>query len=478
MEKVKLGIVSFTDPRAVKGIEEINRLNLGCQAEIARLLKDAGFSCFMPLKDRCVDGRKAAEEVIKRFAAADVDALVFGCWKWTDPMLAVDVSRRVDRPVALVGADGESSTPLGCIAAVGAALWEIAPHENALNHARIIGDYDRLIRWARGVGALSKLCKQSLLLWGGSYCLKMAHLEDDPSKLKSFLIGDILIEDEYYLIDGAEKILRKPQRVKQFVKWLRKCGAEIKYDGKRSRPEVLERQIALYLAARDRLAELEGEAIGGVSIKCQPALSEKYGVTGCMLPALLPFGEDAEGRRAVTPTSCEGDIKGLITSMLLQSVAGGVPAGFGDIRHIRVGGKCLLIISNCGGASVYYAAPGRSTAETMKRVYMRPQCQGAAGCAVGYMGPSFNGATIARLVRRGGEYIMQLTIGNSVDVDQALIDRLGWGDMWPVSMFDIDMDLTAFADMMGSNHYSFVPGDYSMEIEFTCRAAGIRVERF
>ncbi len=479
MEKVKLGIVSFTDPRAVKGIDQINKLNLGYQDEVVKILRKAGFDCYIPLKGKCVDSRKAAEEAIKKFSAEGVDALVFGCWKWTDPMLAVDVSRRVDRPVALVGADDEASTPLGCIAAIGAAMWEIAPHANSLTHARIIGDYQRLIKWARGVGALSQLKRQSLLLWGGSYCLKMSHLEDDPSKLKSFLVGDILIEDQYFLVDGAEKILKKePQRAKRFVKWLQKSGTEIKYDGKRSRPEVLDRQIALYLAARDRLAELEGEAIGGISIKCQPALSEKYGVTGCVIPSMLPFNEDAEGARTVVPASCEGDIKGLITSMLLQSISGGIPAGFGDIRHIKVGDKCLLIISNCGGASVYYAAPGKGTAATMKRVYFRPQCQGAAGCAVGYMGPSFNSATVARLIRCDGEYVMQMTVGNSENVDEKLVGRLGWGDTWPVSLFDINMDLAAFADMMGSNHYSFIPGDHSQEVEFACRAAGIRVERF
>ncbi|MFA6450489.1 MAG: fucose isomerase, partial [bacterium] len=409
----------------------------------------------------------------------DVDALAFGCWKWTDPMLAVDVSRRVDRPLALVGADDEASTPLGCIAAVGAALWEIAPHANALCHTRIIGDHARLIRWANGVCSLSRLKRQSLLLWGGSYCLKMSHLEDDPSTLKSFLIGDILIEDQYFLIDGAESILKKnPGRIRKFIKWLGKSGTEISYDGKRSRPEVVEKQVALYLAARDRLGELDGENIGGISVKCQPALSERYGVTGCLMPSLLPFGEDAEGPRTVVPATCEGDIKGLITSMMLQSMAGGTPAGFGDIRHIRMGDKFMLIISNCGGASAYYAAPGKSAADAMRRVYMRPQCQGASGCAVGYMGPSFGAATLARLIRRDGEYIMQTSVGRSVDVDQKLIDRLGWGDVWPVSLFDIGLDLESFTDMMGSNHYSFIPGDFSDELQFACRAAGIPIEKF
>jgi len=477
MEKFKIGIVSFTDPRAVKGIEGINRRNLAYQEELERFLKREGMKCIAPLKGRCVDGKPAAEEAIRRFSSEDVDALVFGCWKWTDPMLAVDISRRVDRPVALVGADDEASTPLGCIAAVGAALWEIAPHENALKHGRFLGDYERLAKWARGVGSVSHLKRQSLLLWGGSYCLKMSHLEDDPSALKSFLVGDILIEDQYFLVDGAEKMLKKnPQRVKRFMRWLEKAAMEVRYDGKMSRPEVLERQVALYLAARDRLTALEAERIGGISVKCQPALSEQYGVTGCLIPSFFPFAEDAEGGRTVVPATCEGDIKGLITSMLLQSIAGGVPAGFGDIRHISIEGKNHLIISNCGGASAYYACPGKSPQQAMRGVYLRPQCQGNAGCAVGYMGPSFGTATLARLMRREGEYIMQTVVGSSAQVDENLVARLGWGDTWPVSLFDIDLDLASFVETMGSNHYSFVPGDYSEELEYACSAAGISVE--
>ncbi|HOX27722.1 MAG TPA: fucose isomerase [bacterium] len=478
MEKTRVGLVSFTDPRAVKGIGRINKENLRYQNELSIFLKNAGFECFEPFKDKCVNSRSLSDKAAAEFLAADVAAMVFGCWKWTDPMLAVGIARKVDRPIMLAGADDEESTPLGCIAAIGAALWEIAPNSNALNHNRVIGDYERIAKWAAGVGALGKLKESSLLLWGGSYCLKMSHLEDDSSKLKSFLVGDILIEDEYFLVDGAERILNKQHaRIRKFLKWLKQNKTETTFDGGRARPEVLERQIALYLAARDRLDDLKEEHISGVSVRCQPALSERYGVTGCIIPSLMPFGEDSEGMRTVVPATCEGDIKGLITSVLLQNIKRGTPPGFGDIRHLNVDDKMMLIVSNCGGASAYYAAPGAGTAAAMSKTYFRPQCQGAAGCAVGYMGPSFGKATLARLMRKNGEYKMQYAVGTSVDVDELIIRRLGWGDTWPVSLFDIDLNLADFTSSMGSNHYSFVPGDVSAELGYACAAAGIRMEK-
>ena len=55
-------------------------------------------------------------------------------------------------------------------------------------------------------------------------------------------------------------------------------------------PCSLRRQIALYLAARQRLAELGEHDIVGVSVKCQNELSEDWGCTGCFLPAFLCLG--------------------------------------------------------------------------------------------------------------------------------------------------------------------------------------------
>ena len=476
MQKLKIGLVSFTDPRAVKDIETIDAMNRKCQNRLAAHLRKAGFEVVLPLKTRLVRSRKLAAEAAQKLLAEDVHALVLGCWKWTDPMLAVDVVRRVNRPVCLAGEAAEDSTALGCMSAVGAALWEIAPNEHAARHARIIGDSAAIADWARGAAAASWLKQQVLLLWGGSYCLKMAHLDDDASRLKALFIGDILVEDQYHLIQGAEAMLKSDKkRVQAMVQWLKKGGASIVWDKPMLTPAVLNRQIALYLAARDRLAQLEGEGVSGVSIKCQPALSEAWGVTGCMLPAFLPFERDSEGQRQAVPTTCEGDIKGLITSLLLERLAG-VPAGFGDIRNMEIQGRQCLIVSNCGAASAYYAALSGDPKKALPALRFRGQCQGASGAAIGYSTPAFGKATIARLIRKQGRYIMQYAAAESLDASPDVMARLGWGDVWPVSVFDINMDLGTFTASVGSNHYSFVPGDFIHELKSWCRCANVDME--
>lgn len=473
--KPNVGLLSFADPRAVKGIDELNRRDKALEADLARFLADARFDVIRPLSGRLVNSRKLADEASRKLLAADVDCILAGCWKWTDPMLAVDVARRVNRPIMLVGDDAPEATSLGCMAAVGAALWEIAPNAYAARHGRALGDRRKILDWVRGMSALARLRRKTILLWGGSYCLKMAHLDDDPSRLKSLLVGDILVQDQYELIARAEELLKRDTaRVSRFVAWLKSSCGEIVYDKKMGTPKALARQTALYLAARDLLQRYAAEeGVEGVSVKCQPAISEQYGVTACLLPAFLPFDRDAEGKRPVIATACEGDIKGLITSLLLQYISGGTPAGFGDIRTLDVNGRELFVISNCGAASVHYAS---SKHNGLKGVSLRGQCQGASGFAVGYLGQSFGAATIARLVRREGAYSLQWAVGDSVTATPAVRQRFVWGDSWPISMFDIRLNRNRFVDIMASNHYSFIPGNAAGALRAVCDTLAIPME--
>ncbi|HUW30559.1 MAG TPA: fucose isomerase [Planctomycetota bacterium] len=474
----KVGLVSFSDPRSVKGLDSINQANIACQNGILDVFRKAGLDVVVPLPDTCVTNRELVKQVLGQFAAEEVHAVVLGCWKWTDPMLAVETAQRANVPVCLVCTSDETMTGMGCMSAIGASLWEIDANDYCRNHARIIDDFDGAVLWVRGVSAAEDMQRRSVMLWGGSYCLKMEHLRDDPAALKGYLIGDVLLEGQYLLIRRAEQIAKQqPERIEKFITWLQDGGASIVYDRKMLTVQSLRRQVALYLAARDRLAELEGEDVIGVSVRCQPELSVEYGVTGCLLPAFLPFGADSEGPRTPIATTCEGDIKGLLTSLLLERIHGSAPAGFGDIRNLPVRGKQHLLISNCGAASVFYAANSFDPKRVLPELRFRGQCQGESGAAVGYSGKPAKVATICRIVRKAGQYSMQMATGRMVRVTDQEVKRLNWGDVWPLSLFDIELDLPGFVEKIGSNHYSFVPGDHTRAVEHTCRLLDMQIER-
>ncbi|MEW6202370.1 MAG: fucose isomerase [bacterium] len=479
----RIGIISFTDPRAAAAhVEEREKNIKNRHTELANFLAQNGISVIDPLakirsKKARIYGIATTSEVEKCariLNAGGAMGVIVGCWHWTEPQLICSLVRSLNIPVMLYTADDPQWAGAVHISATGAALWEMAPNRYALTHGRVIGQMEELLPWVKAVCALAEMRAATLLLWGGSYCLRMNHLRDDEEKLKTFIIGDIVEEGQYLLIRRAEKILGKsPERLERFRKWLRRGGAKLVFDPAMLTEESFLRQVALYLAARDRLKELQNENIAGVSIRCQPELSEEWGVTGCLLPSFLPFGHDSEGAQPVVPTVCEGDIKGLLTVTMLHKISGAPPL-FGDLKYI---GDKHIIISNCGGSSVYYAAPGESTGKTLTRLTFAGQCQGKSGAAVGYEGAAGEDdgmtATFARMIRVNGQYFMQVGAGRIVTMNKALRGKVLWGDMWPHVAVETGVSQKHFARIAGSNHYCLAPGDLVEHITHFCEQAGI-----
>ncbi|MGB9876951.1 MAG: fucose isomerase [bacterium] len=476
---MKIGIVSFTDPRPTAYAEERENYIREHHNQLKEFLIQQGFSLVDPMEEvkgkseffgiRSTEEVEKAGQILKRDSA---DCLVLGLWHWTEPQLPLNLVRSLGLPVLLFAEADPTWAGSVCLSAVGASLWEAGI---SLTHHRVLGDKEEVAKWARGVLALQRLRKSSLLLWGGSYCLRMEHLQDDIPYLKSFLVGDILSEDQYLLIRRAEDILaNNPQRVDRFINWLREKGAKIKYDGKMLTEEVLRKQIALYLASRDRLEELKEERIIGVSIKCQPELSEEYGVDACSLPAFLPFGEDSEGKRVPIATVCEGDIKGLLTCALLEGLQPSTPSLFGDLKYIS---DDYIIISNCGASSLFYASHSNSPEVTLPQLTIAPQCQGKSGGAFGYDGKE-GILTVARLTRIDREYVMQMGIGKALPMRDEIKKNILWGNTWPHIAIDLGVSRKELVQIVGANHLCAILGDFIHELKFACREAGLEVQEF
>ncbi len=473
---MKVGIVSFTDPRPTAYAEERENYIREHHNSLKHYLIDKGFEVVDPMKEikgegglfglRTTQEVESAGQILKRDSA---DCLVLGLWHWTEPQLPLSLVRSTGLPVLLFAEADPTWAGSVCVSAVGASLWEAGI---SLNHHRVLGDKEEVVRWARGVLSLQRLRKSSLLLWGGSYCLRMEHLQDDIPYLKTFLVGDILSEDQYMLIKRAEEIEdTNPGRIDNFLRWLEENGTRIEYDGKMLTPQILRKQIALYLASKDRLEELKEENIIGVSIKCQPELSEEYGVDACSLPAFLPFGEDSEGKRMPIATVCEGDIKGLLTCALLEGLQPSTPALFGDLKFIS---DEYIIISNCGASSLFYASFSNSAKDTLPYLTIAPQCQGRGGGAFGYDGKE-GILTVARLTRIDGEYVMQLGIGKALPMGEEIKKNILWGNTWPHIAIDLGINRKKLIQMVGANHLCALKGDFLAEMKFACEEAGIKV---
>ena len=409
-------------------------------------------------------GIDSLEESVKAaMVSKEASGAVLGLWHWTESNLVTAFVREFNKPILLYADDDPAWAGATCLTSVGASLWESAINGHAVRHVRVKGNTERVVKWARAAEATFKLSRNSILLFGSPYTLGMEHLMDDMPRLKRF-VGDFRMLDQYLLVGGAEEALKNGE-ADRFYAWVVE-NFNVEFDGVMLTPEVLKRQVALYIAAKKLC---KGGDIAGVSVKCQPELSEVYGVTACFIPALLPFDLDADGRKPVIPTTCEGDIKGTVSSALLFYLSGKPPL-FGDIKYVD---DDIVVVANCGAASLYYSKLSDDPMENLRAVKVQGQCQGKSGGALTYRTPKID-MTFARLIRKAGEYYLLYFYGEGVEITEELEGKFRWGKQWPHTAVKNPMDKEGFIEVMGANHLLAVPGDFREELKFVGRIWGVK----
>ena len=487
MSQPVIGLVSVTDPRPTALAREREEYYERQHNALKAQLEGAGMRVIDPGAElrqgwTQIFGMRSLSEIrhcVARLKAAGAEALLVGVWHWTEPGLTTPLVVETGVPACLFIERSTGWAGSCAQASSGASLLEQGYCDVALRHERIRGSHEEAIAWARGAAAYSRLRKQQVLLWGASYSLAMEHLRDDPARLKCLVIGDVMEEGQEYLTRRAERLLAaQDPRVEEFVSWLQGHGCQIAFDdpaGERVMltPAILRRQAALYLAARQRLGELSEYDIVGVSVKCQNELSEDWGCTGCFLPAFLPFPEDAQGPQKVISTTCEGDLKSLLTACLFHALRPSVPSLFGDFKFA---GDEYFLISNCGAASIYYAANSPDPAAVLPHVRIQGQCHCASGGAVGWDGLPGQ-YTVGRLVRIKGQYFMQLGLAEAQEVTAEVRANAIFGSMWPHHALRVPTPTDRLIKVLGGNHFAGTTGDVTVEVSFACRQAGIPVLR-
>lgn len=472
-----LAVATFTDPRKTSLSTERERALLLKHEELVNALRKEGFDVLDVNKklDKQKSfhnggnfGIESKDEVIgasKLINTNDVSGVILGLWHWTESNLVTLLAKKVNKPLLLYADDDISWAGSTCITSVGASLWESALNYHAVHHTRIKGDVEKVKAWGRAAEAVSKLSGKSLLLWGAPYTLGMEHLMDDLPRLKR-LVGDFIILGQYLIVKRAEGMLGD-EHVERFFEWLKE-KSKIKFDNSMLTQEALKRQIALYLAAKE-IYEEYGEEVAGVSIKCQPELSEVYGTTACLIPAFFPFGADAFGEKEIVPATCEGDIKGTISSVMLFYLSGKPPL-FGDIKYVD---DELILVANCGASSLYYAGLSENPEENLRATLIQGQCQGKSGGALTYRTPPSQ-FTVARLIRIDGRYYLLYFLGEGVGISDEIEEKLKWGRQWPHTALRNPLDKNTSLSVMGANHLSMVPGDFREEIKFVAKMWGVK----
>lgn len=473
-------LVTFSDSRATTFSEERENFLRKCHNDLRIFLESKDYKVIDPhqemksdRKNFGFDSLESTKQVINYLKNKDIGVIIIECNHWSEPQFPILLVKELNIPTILYTTDSPAWAGAVGISSLGSSLLEVYLNNSAAKHLRVYDDRSKLLRCINSFLAISSIKRSSILLFGGSYSLYMPLLRDDYEFLKSFIIEDIIEIDQYTLIERAKNILKDQSiRINNFLNWLHKNSVRIIYDNKMLSEDILKFQIALYFSAKDITSEYLN--VIGMSLKCQPTLSEELGITGCSIPTFMPFFKDSEGVKKIVNATCEGDVKGLITSCLLNLIDPEIPSLFGDIKYV---GEDYIIISNCGGSSIFYSSNLNNVKKSLSKLTISPQCQGKSGGAFGYDGlPAL--VTIARLTRENRKYIMQYSVTESLKVEKAIKDKIIWGKMWPHIVLKLKSSRENFINIAGSNHYSITLGDKSLELETICRYLDIGVVKF
>ena len=413
------------------------------------------------------------EEAISHFKSELVDCLIFNMRHWGRNALMVQLARRMDLPLAFYCHTQNGMSGITITTSASAVLREMNYSRNINSHERFTDLMtDDLVSWIKAVETRSNLRRSRVLCWGGSYGADMPYTRSDADALENQLISEVMVEPEKMLTDNAAEIVRnQPERITSFLKWYRDKAGGVEEDDKMVTPESLQKQVSLYLAAKDRLGELESENIAGVSIKCHFELSIcDWGCTACMLPAFLPYNEDSEGPKNIIPTACEGDLNGLIGLLVLHSLNPGVPPLFGDFVEY---GPEYVLLRNCGSSSVFWAGMSEDTEENLKNVTLKPNMHGASGAAVSYETPEVETVSVVRIFRLRGEICAIYGKGRIIGES----DSSRYGDPWPHTRLSLGVDNNLLFKVIPCNHASLTLGDYTSAMQKFFRLTGIKSYR-
>jgi L-fucose isomerase-like protein len=441
---------------------------------LARLLAARGVTVVNPVAGLSPEGIRHARDLdacVDVLHARRVDCLILDVFHWFPLSLAAQAVRDCGVPAAVYAntRNGWNGVPAATAAAgsMDEAAGPTGPVERFLDTHP-----EEIMPWITGVSALARMRRSRIMAWGGSSGADMPYTRSDPAALERLFVAEVMTEQESVLLEKARQILSgSAGRVKAFRDWLEAGGATLAFDDRMLTRDTFSFQAALYLAARDRLKELEPMGVAAGSLKCHYEMSiSPVGCTGCFLPAFLPFAADGEGERPVIPFACEGDLNAVMGLLLLSCLNPAAPPLFGDLAAYAAD---HVLMRNCGAASLWWAARSPDPAAALPRVRISANMHGRSGGAVGYETPAGGPVTFLRLFRRGGRFMLFLGEGTVM----AEGEGSRYADPWPHTRLVMPVDTHLLFKTVPCNHGSLAEGALAAAAEVLCARAGVRVVR-
>ncbi|WP_134663499.1 MULTISPECIES: L-fucose/L-arabinose isomerase family protein [unclassified Amycolatopsis] len=464
----RIGVLAVSDGR-----DHVHRRNTGFIRskvdEFTAALTAAGHDV---VTGGLVATNTTATAAARSVAASSVDVTVLYYAVWAFPHFTMLAADATPGPLLLVASTDPTEPGLVGMLAAGGALDQIGR-----THTRLWGSPSapELIAevgaHASAAAAVGSLRGSTFGRFGGRPMGMNTAVANTDQWMRQFGV-DVEEIDQYELVRRAES--GPSSAAVDGRKWLEQ-HATVHYDGDRLTPELLERQLRLYLAVRDVAAERHLDFSG---IKAQPELTEHF-ATADVAEALLNDPYDWNGPKAVHVTATEADMDGALTMQLMHRITG-TPVLFADVRHYHPD-RDVWDLCNSGQHATWFAARSEDPAENLARVHLYPEVFffPAGGASVQHIAAPGR-MTLARLSRLDGEYRMQLVLGEFENYDARTTEELVSRSTpeWPHAFARLDVAAETFLSRFGANHVHAVPGDRRRELRAAARLMGVRVEEW
>jgi L-fucose/D-arabinose isomerase len=466
----RISILSFSDGRRSVH-DQIKEFVAAKEAELARCLEDAGHQ--VDRAGETVWTQPIAVREAHRVAATRPDLTIFNIPVWAFPHLAAVAAVETAGPILLFASlDPQQPGMVGMLAA-GGSLDQIGRA-----HTRVCGRVDdpaivaEISSTARAGQVVGRLRGARFGRIGGRPMGMYTAVSNSDQWLAKFGI-DVEEIDQWELVRRAESA--DPAELRGAREWLERHCAAVEYDGERLTPQLLERQIGLYVAMRELIGE---HALDFSGIKGQPELTTHF-ATADVAEAFLNDPYDWNGAKPSHVCATEADMDGALTMFILSALSG-TPALFADIRHYH-DDRGIWDLCNSGEHATWFAERSDDPTVNLARVRLHPEVFyfPAGGASVEHIAAPGE-FTFARLTRLDGRYRLHLLRGQLERYDDATNRELAALSTpeWPHAFARFaGVDAATFLSRYGSNHIHAVPGDHVTELERVCGLLDIDIDR-
>lgn len=395
-------------------------------------------------------------QAAKQLRAQNISALVVFVGTWAQANAICGAALEAGVPTIVWG----DATP-GTCGLVGSAIAMGGMDEYGLHANLVYGPIDAEETWARATMLLDAACAAgtlngSVLGVAGGRCMGMLTAVCDPNEVRRKFGVEIDSFEQLAVVERAENV--EQARVDHFYAWMQETFG--KFIAKR---DVIEKQIRLYLAMKDLIAE---EGYDFVAAKCMPDMLNCY-TSFCLAHSILGDAQDDMGEKERVVFACEGDINAALTMQILKHLAPQSPVLFSDISEYNFADD-LVLTCNCGSQPTDFA-------EDKKEVYWETEGVHEHHWKYGGTCPQYvsrsGHATAARLGRKNGRYQMLIMPVDVVKQPRERLKESTWER--PHTYFKLNCSKEAFFENVRSNHIHLVYGDYVRHLEEVCKILDI-----